>query len=234
MAKRQKQETATASDLVRSDGTLALCFVNTASSRRGRVCDYAGLLAWGAQHGALSSGEATRLERCAVDQPEETAETFEEAERLRLLLSEIFNALADRKPPSSEAIEAFNGHLARTLPPRRLVRSKTGLRPDWATSRDDLTRPLWRVVSSAFATLKSEDSARLARCAGEGCGILFLANNPGRPRKWCDMKTCGNRAKARRRYYGKIRPYRQELHQEVDELQRERVKARHAAKRQDD
>ena len=35
-------------------------------------------------------------------------------------------------------------------------------------------------------------------CEGRSCGWLFLDTSRNRTRRWCDMKICGNRAKARR------------------------------------
>jgi len=36
--------------------------------------------------------------------------------------------------------------------------------------------------------------------ATDGCGWLFLDETRNRSRRWCSMKDCGNRAKARRHY----------------------------------
>ena len=36
------------------------------------------------------------------------------------------------------------------------------------------------------------------RHAAEGCGWLFIDESPNQGRRWCDMKVCRNRAKARR------------------------------------
>jgi predicted RNA-binding Zn ribbon-like protein len=37
-------------------------------------------------------------------------------------------------------------------------------------------------------------------CAAEDCGWLFLDTSKNHTRRWCSMKSCGNRAKARRHY----------------------------------
>src|SRR5438876_1203177 len=43
--------------------------------------------------------------------------------------------------------------------------------------------------------------SRVGECADDrGCGYLFLDMTKNRSRRWCDMKDCGNRAKARRHY----------------------------------
>ncbi len=40
---------------------------------------------------------------------------------------------------------------------------------------------------------------RLKRCENPRCGWLFVDRSRNRSRRWCEMATCGNRAKARRR-----------------------------------
>jgi len=37
----------------------------------------------------------------------------------------------------------------------------------------------------------------IRECPGEDCGYLFRDTSRGR-RRWCSMKTCGNRAKVQR------------------------------------
>ena len=39
--------------------------------------------------------------------------------------------------------------------------------------------------------------SRVRTCRGEGCGRLFLDGTRNGARVWCDMGTCGNRAKVR-------------------------------------
>jgi predicted RNA-binding Zn ribbon-like protein len=58
---------------------------------------------------------------------------------------------------------------------------------------------LWPVVRSAAALLVSDDLDRVGQCEDDrGCGYLFFDTSRNRTRRWCDMKSCGNRAKAQR------------------------------------
>jgi predicted RNA-binding Zn ribbon-like protein len=66
---------------------------------------------------------------------------------------------------------------------------------------------LWPVVRSAADLLTSERVVRVRECAAEDCAWLFVDTSRGPRRKWCDMSTCGNRAKARR-YYARHRSAR--------------------------
>ena len=39
---------------------------------------------------------------------------------------------------------------------------------------------------------------QVGMCAGDRCGWLFVDTSKNHSRRWCDMKICGNRMKARR------------------------------------
>jgi predicted RNA-binding Zn ribbon-like protein len=59
---------------------------------------------------------------------------------------------------------------------------------------------LWPVARSASELLTSDDLAYVRGCASETCAWLFLDKTKNHGRRWCEMKTCGNRDKARRYY----------------------------------
>lgn len=44
------------------------------------------------------------------------------------------------------------------------------------------------------------DRGRLRRCANPACVLLFYDTSKSGSRRWCDMATCGNRAKAAMHY----------------------------------
>jgi predicted RNA-binding Zn ribbon-like protein len=56
-------------------------------------------------------------------------------------------------------------------------------------------------VLSACELLVGAERRRIKECpAPDGCGWLFLDASKNAARRWCDMRTCGNIAKARRHY----------------------------------
>ena len=75
----------------------------------------------------------------------------------------------------------------------------------WRWKRDDgLDRILWPVAWSAAELLTEGPLARVREYPGDdNCGWLFLDTSRNGSRRWCDMSTCGNRAKARR-YYRRV------------------------------
>jgi hypothetical protein len=54
------------------------------------------------------------------------------------------------------------------------------------------------VVESAADALVIGELARIRRCADGRCPRVFFDGTKNGRRRWCDMATCGNRAKAAR------------------------------------
>jgi predicted RNA-binding Zn ribbon-like protein len=71
---------------------------------------------------------------------------------------------------------------------------------EWVHPESSLDSMLWPVTRAASELLTSDDLAYVRRCASESCGWLFLDKTKNHRRRWCEMKTCGNRDKARRYY----------------------------------
>jgi predicted RNA-binding Zn ribbon-like protein len=53
------------------------------------------------------------------------------------------------------------------------------------------------VIAADAVRVISDSGALLRRCDLDSCGALFLDPGTGRPRKWCSMARCGNRANVR-------------------------------------
>jgi len=70
----------------------------------------------------------------------------------------------------------------------------------WPGAAPDLDRVAWWVARSAAELLTSPDLTFVRECASYDCGWLFMDATKNRSRRWCDMRTCGKRAKSRRHY----------------------------------
>ena len=68
----------------------------------------------------------------------------------------------------------------------------------WADSGADPNLPLWILSQSVSDLLLSEDMTRVRTCDVDTCRWLFLDTSKNHTRRWCNMKVCGNRMKARR------------------------------------
>jgi predicted RNA-binding Zn ribbon-like protein len=166
-------------------GSLCLDFVNTvdprhAPQREERLPDYAAVRDWARQAGI----EAAPVPAAAASR------MHEEAIALRETLYAIFGAVARGETPPEEALRHLNDEIARR--PRRITE-----RFAWAPADDVLAPIVW----SAAELLTSGPLERMRECPGDDtCGWLFLDTSRNGSRRWCDMRTCGNRAKARRFY----------------------------------
>jgi predicted RNA-binding Zn ribbon-like protein len=56
------------------------------------------------------------------------------------------------------------------------------------------------VLWSAADLLIGGEHRRIRQCANAQCLWLFVDASKSGTRRWCDMASCGNRAKARRHY----------------------------------
>jgi predicted RNA-binding Zn ribbon-like protein len=190
-----------------SAGALCLDFANTVGGARATrpqelLRDYRDLLAWARQAGCLGAAEAARLARQAARQPARARAALARARAARERLYRVFAALARDATPDRDDLAALDRELRLALARLRLTPAAGG-GLDWRWDAAGAThplRPLWPVLRSAVELLTSPASARVRECAAESCSWLFLDRSHAARRRWCDMKTCGNRAKARRHY----------------------------------
>jgi predicted RNA-binding Zn ribbon-like protein len=189
-----------------SGGALCLDLANTVSNRGTepveRLVRYGDLVDWARQAGAAEDGEATALRRRAAAEPGAAAAVLARARTLREALYALFSAAAAGRPGPEAALAVFNAELPAALARRRLARDGAGYRWRDAAPGEGppLDAPLAPVVRSAAELLASGELALVRECAADTCGWLFLDRSRNRSRRWCDMKVCGNRAKARRHY----------------------------------
>ena len=188
-----------------SGGSLCLDFANTVSrrsptDRREHLNDYRDLVAWGEQGGIFSGREAHRLTEEADQRPAEAAAVLERAIALREVIFRVFAAIAAGQSPAASDLAALNEALPAALARLRLVPTADGYTWDWQEDPSALDRMLWPVIRSAADLLTSGQLTTVRECAAEWCRWLFLDTSRAQRRQWCDMKVCGNRAKARRHY----------------------------------
>jgi predicted RNA-binding Zn ribbon-like protein len=120
---------------------------------------------------------------------------------LRETLYRVFSAVADGADPAAADLAALNQALARA--PRRdhLVRADTAHAWRIQPFEPGLASLLAPVLWSAGDLLARAGHHHVRRCANDECIWLFLDESKSGTRRWCDMSSCGNRAKARRHYH---------------------------------
>ncbi len=190
-----------------SGGHLALDFVNTVGGMRGvtpreHLHQYADLVGFARQAGAIGEKQASRLLGEARRRPEEAAVALAAAIALREALYRAFLDRAAGRRPRGADLVAVNAALARALPHRRLLEEGDSVVLGWEDATD-LEALLWPVVEGAAQLLVCGEVDRVRVCGlveEHECSWLFLDRTKGGTRRWCSMESCGNRAKARRHY----------------------------------
>ena len=183
-------------------GCLSLDFANTVDNRvepakyKDRLESYADLVSWGRSAGAIASDVADRLNEVASTGPKVVASAFDQALRLREAIYRTFAAISAARSPNEEDIEEICSAFAEVGRRLSLVPTGAGVEVRWRIDSDDALGLIAPIAYSANELLLGDGLANLKQC--QSCGWLFLDTSKAGRRRWCDMKTCGNRAKARR------------------------------------
>ena len=188
-------------------GHLALDFVNTVdwrgdpTRRRDLLATFEDLLEWAKTAKLLTAGAVRTMVAAAQRDQARAIRSLRRARRLREVLARVLEAAGRDAPPAARDLRRLNIFLAAALEHRRLEVRRTGFVWSWANAEGDTFDSLLRPIVLAAAELLASDSRRqIHECGGEGCGWLFLDTSRNRRRRWCTMRGCGNRAKARRFY----------------------------------
>lgn len=156
---------------------------------------------WARQSGALGAGEADELVSAVAEDPRQGEAGFARAIAFREALYRLFSTLARGEARlGADDLELLNSVLREALAHLEVDATPEGFDWTWRSGDLDSDRILWPVARSAAELLTSDEVPQLRECASETCGWLFVDRSRTRRRKWCDMSTCGNRAKARRYY----------------------------------
>lgn len=188
-----------------SGGNLALDFVNTVSSRPtperlDRLSDYPKLVVFGEEAGVLSQLVANRLYRIAGEAPSHGETALQQAVRLREALFAIFSAVAEHRALPANALALLNFAVQEGAAHSRIVHTNHRFVVEWIGMDTYVDSLLWPIARAGADLLTSDELANLRICASDDCAWLFLDQTKNHRRRWCDMKTCGNRVKARRHY----------------------------------
>jgi predicted RNA-binding Zn ribbon-like protein len=157
---------------------------------------YADLLRFAAQLRLITAEQARKLGRTvrAQDAQHVLASTVELREALAVVLYDWI----DGNKPTDGQVGILERHFHAAAQHRRLGNGDERLVWSWAGYEQQAELPLWMLAQSASDLLVSEDAKQVKGCGDPTCRWLFLDLSKNHTRRWCDMKTCGNRMKARR------------------------------------
>ncbi len=177
-------------------GALCLDFLNTKAFRPGQPREwlngYNDLLTFALRSGILEPDEQQKLMARAAQDPDAAAAVTAQARAWREALYRLVtnNAKADD-------LERINRCLSDATAGRQLQALGNG-GYGWNWDERRLERPLWTIALDTAELLVAGLAARVRLCPGHDCGWVFLDAGRGKPRRWCAMDLCGNRAKIKR------------------------------------
>jgi len=180
---------------------LWLDFVNSELGLRrlDALRDFETMVRWLESAIVLDAERSTSIRRRAQQQPAGAAAALVDARRVRSAL----RSLAERGPMServrTEGLMEINRVLGRSAGTRRLeLRGDGSFVRSFVPVGDAFAGLVIPIVESAADALVLGELTRVRRCADPRCMRVFFDNTKNGRRRWCDMSTCGNRAKAAR------------------------------------
>jgi len=188
-------------------GNVALDFANTVSRRkavgdtRDNLDRYGRLVSWGQAAGLLDPRDAASLRAKAREHPRAAVAALRRAVSVREAIFSTFSAIAGGREAPAEAVATLSASLPEALARPRIVHDGPAFALRFQHDEEDLAGAVIPpVVRGALDLLTSDAKDRVRECHSTTCAWLFLDRSKNGSRRWCDMKVCGNRAKARRHY----------------------------------
>ena len=184
-------------------GTPALDFANTLHWRDGVMADfvpnYGELVAWCVPAQLLSAKEARQLFTLSAERSIEAQDVMAVLTALRAAFKKWLTASAANLKGTTksevvarrELLTAISDHAGQT-------RLADLLGPSEQPERPDLQLPLQRCATAMLLMLLFPPQGDIRQCEADQCGGFFLNQSRSKPRRWCSMDGCGNRAKAER------------------------------------
>jgi len=176
-------------------------FLNTCELQDGLPVDHFASLSdaldWFVDRGVIHLEGADRVRAVDESRPAIGEQDLERIRSVRTALRELTDAIVEGRLPDSAALATVN-HALHARQVIELVAGPDGWSVDHRHVGDPIDDALARLADPMVSELADGHPDRIRVCANERCRWVFYdASRSGR-RRWCDMTTCGNRAKAAR------------------------------------
>jgi predicted RNA-binding Zn ribbon-like protein len=154
-------------------------------------------LAWFVERGVIHREGADRARAKVSTDADAAARDLEHVYQVRSALRDVASAIAEHRTPRASALNIVN----RALHARQvieLVAGPDGCSVDHRHIGDPIDDALARLAEPLVSELTGGRPERIRVCASDTCEWIFYDGSRTGRRRWCDMATCGNRAKAAR------------------------------------
>jgi predicted RNA-binding Zn ribbon-like protein len=176
------------------------------------LASYADLLRFLEESGLLSRPHVRALNKTI--EPDAAARAVQSAHELREATAAVLYGILDRKEPRRQDVTVLEKHFLDAARHRELqwgtgksgsarpgklaFTGRAGFAWGWGRYENEPNLPVRVLAESVSDILLSPDITRVRTCAADTCRWLFLDTSKNHTRRWCNMKVCGNRMKARR------------------------------------
>ncbi len=176
-------------------------FLNTDDTESGfpvdRLPTLDDALAWFVERGVIHAEGADRVRAQVSNHDPLMARDLARVHAVRTALREVARSISEHRAPDAGALDTINQALhARQV--IELVPAPDGCRVDHRHVGDPVDDALARLADPLVTELTAGHPDRIKLCASETCEWIFYDASRTSRRRWCDMATCGNRAKAAR------------------------------------
>jgi len=176
-------------------------FLNTDDTENGFPLDHLptldAALTWFVDRGVIHKEGADRTRAAATGDEAASAHDLARIRTVRSALREVALSFAGDIAPSPHALETVNRAL-RARQVIELVPGPDGVHVDHRHVGDPIDDALARLADPLVGELTDGHPERIKSCASDTCDWIFYDSSRTSRRRWCDMATCGNRAKAAR------------------------------------
>lgn len=173
-------------------GELFLDFANTVELTAGQPTELlpsgAALRAWLDERALVGTG-------IDADDVETRLPAFRE---LRQVIRDIVERVSSGRRPTAGQVRAMNRVMREGIHYHELRTGADGISFAVGQVGDELDQARSAIAGSLAHYLADHPIDRLRVCANGGCRWVFVDRSPAGRRRWCDMRTCGNRAKVAR------------------------------------
>jgi predicted RNA-binding Zn ribbon-like protein len=129
--------------------------------------------------------------------PRWTENELDRVRHVRRALRDVVEAVVDQRRPPAGSVELVNATLE-ARQPARLELDGSAVRIGHRHAEAPVADALAVIAEAIVDEIAAGRPERLRVCANDRCRWTFFDSSPTGRRRWCDMATCGNRAKAAR------------------------------------
>ena len=168
------------------------------------LASYPDLLRFAAESGLLNPQRLHALGEVAGS--EAAIEALHAVRELREATAGVCYALVEGKTPPPGDIRTLERCFLAADQHRELCwrspphdpKARANITWQWRRAESNPSLPIWMLSQAVAELLLSDRVSQIKTCDVETCRWLFLDTSKNHTRRWCNMKVCGNRMKARR------------------------------------